>query len=74
MQVVKGPVTKYLPLDCSRLGFSWAADNKVGKTKVPLPTNSCCKLWNVSLGDQCHRRYFMCATLRDGLQLIVVIP
>ncbi|KAJ9530313.1 hypothetical protein QJQ45_023600 [Haematococcus lacustris] len=27
--VVKGPVTKYLPLDCLRLGFSWAADKRV---------------------------------------------
>ncbi|GFH26120.1 WD_REPEATS_REGION domain-containing protein, partial [Haematococcus lacustris] len=29
VQVVKGPVTKYLPLDCLRLGFSWAADKRV---------------------------------------------
>uniref|UniRef100_A0A7S0RIM2 Ribosomal RNA small subunit methyltransferase NEP1 n=1 Tax=Chlamydomonas leiostraca TaxID=1034604 RepID=A0A7S0RIM2_9CHLO len=29
MKVIKGPVTKYLPLDCTRLGFSWASDKKV---------------------------------------------
>lgn len=29
LKVVKGPVTKYLPLDCLRLGFSWAADKRV---------------------------------------------
>ena len=29
LQVIKGPVTKYLPLECTRLGFSWAAEQKV---------------------------------------------
>ncbi len=28
-QIVKGPVTKYFPLDCKRLGFSWAASRRV---------------------------------------------
>ncbi len=28
-QVIKGPVTKHLPLDCTRIGFSWSAEKKV---------------------------------------------
>uniref|UniRef100_A0A7R9V8V0 Ribosomal RNA small subunit methyltransferase NEP1 n=1 Tax=Chlamydomonas euryale TaxID=1486919 RepID=A0A7R9V8V0_9CHLO len=29
MRVIKGPVTKYFPLNCKRLGFSWAAARRV---------------------------------------------
>ena len=28
-QIIKGPVTKHFPLDCKRLGFSWAATRRV---------------------------------------------
>lgn len=28
-QMIKGPVTKHFPLDCKRLGFSWAATRRV---------------------------------------------
>jgi len=28
LKIVKGPVTKYFPLECVRLGFSWAATKK----------------------------------------------
>jgi len=27
--MIKGPVTKHFPLDCKRLGFSWAATRRV---------------------------------------------
>ena len=29
MKLIKGPVTKHLPLDCKRIGFSWAATKRV---------------------------------------------
>ncbi|GAX82698.1 hypothetical protein CEUSTIGMA_g10124.t1 [Chlamydomonas eustigma] len=29
LKVVKGPVTKYFPLDCKRIGFSWAATKRM---------------------------------------------
>jgi len=29
LQVVKGPVTKYLPVTCTRVGFSWASKKLV---------------------------------------------
>lgn len=29
MKIIKGPVTKHLPLDCKRIGFSWAATKRV---------------------------------------------
>mmetsp|Transcript_13873 Transcript_13873/g.24304 ORF Transcript_13873/g.24304 Transcript_13873/m.24304 type:complete len:231 (+) Transcript_13873:135-827(+) len=29
LKVIKGPVTKHLPLDCLRIGFSWGAEIKV---------------------------------------------
>ncbi|KAF5829785.1 pre-rRNA processing protein [Dunaliella salina] len=41
LKVIKSPVTKYLPLECTRLGFSWAAEKKVAMHEmVPqLPDN-----------------------------------
>ncbi|KAG1664248.1 hypothetical protein FOA52_003502 [Chlamydomonas sp. UWO 241] len=29
MKIIKGPVTKHFPLNCKRLGFSWAATKRV---------------------------------------------
>jgi hypothetical protein len=28
-QVIKGPVTKYLPAECVRMGLSWSAEKSV---------------------------------------------